>query len=130
MIKRNFIWIILVTLFACTQEKPGRDKKLTLTDGEQFTIAREELMDKIKGGWAGQVIGCTYGGPTEFRFNGTMIQDYQPIPWHEGYIKWWYDHAPGLYDDIYMDLTFVEVFEKEGLDAPALSHARALANAE
>ncbi len=130
MIKRNFIWIILVTLFACTQEKPGSDKKLTLTDGEQFTIAREELMDKIKGGWAGQVIGCTYGGPTEFRFNGTMIQDYQPIPWHEGYIKWWYDHAPGLYDDIYMDLTFVEVFEKEGLDAPALSHARAFANAE
>ena len=28
---------------------------------------RSQLLDKIKGGWAGQVIGCTYGGPTEFR---------------------------------------------------------------
>ncbi len=125
-----FICIILITLFACTREKPGSRDKMTLMDGDQFTISKTELMDKIKGGWAGQVIGCTYGGPTEFRFNGTMIQDYQPIPWHEGYIKWWYDHAPGLYDDIYMDLTFVEVFEREGLDAPALLHARAFANAE
>jgi hypothetical protein len=28
-----------------------------------------------------------------------------------------------------MDLTFVEVFEKEGLDAPVASHAKAYANA-
>src|SRR5258708_19467072 len=32
---------------------------------------------------------------------------------------------PGLYDDLYMDLTFVDVFEKEGLDAPVASHAKA-----
>ena len=29
-----------------------------------------------------------------------------------------------------MDLTFVEVFEKEGLDAPASSHAKAFAYAD
>ena len=87
-------------------------------------------MDKIKGGWAGQVIGCTYGGPTEFQYNGTMIQDYIPLEWNEDLMEWWYVNAPGLYDDIYMDLTFVDVFDKEGLDAPALSHAKAFANAE
>ena len=27
----------------------------------------DELMNKIKGGWAGQAIGVTYGGPTELR---------------------------------------------------------------
>lgn len=43
---------------------------------------------------------------------------------------WWYENAPGLYDDIYMDLTFVQVFEEEGLDAPAESHARAFAYAD
>lgn len=49
-----------------------------------------ELQDKIKGGWAGQTIGCTYGGHTEFQYNGTIINDYVPIPWTQGYIKWYY----------------------------------------
>jgi len=96
----------------------------------EFTLTKADLMDKIKGGWAGQVIGCTYGGPTEFQYNGTMIQDYVPIPWNDTLMEFWYTHIPGLYDDIYMDLTFVEVFEKEGLDAPASSHARAFAYAD
>ena len=62
----------------------------------QVTISKERLLDKIKGGWAGQTIGCTYGGPTEFKFNGTMIQEYPPIPWPEHYIKWWYENTPGF----------------------------------
>jgi len=96
----------------------------------EFTLSKTDLMDKIKGGWAGQVIGCTYGGPTEFQYNGTMIQDYVPIPWNDSLMEFWYTNIPGLYDDIYMDLTFVEVFEKEGLDAPASSHAKAFAYAD
>ena len=97
---------------------------------QKTTIAKSELHDKIKGGWAGQVIGCTFGGPTEFRFKGSMINDYQPIPWEPTSCLWYYQNSPGLYDDIYMDLTFVDVFEKEGLDAPAKSHALAFANAD
>ncbi|MFN8356681.1 MAG: ADP-ribosylglycohydrolase family protein [Spirosomataceae bacterium] len=94
------------------------------------TLSKAKLENKLKGGWAGQVIGCTFGGPTEFRFQGTMINDYQPIPWYDGYIKHTMLNNPGLYDDIYMDLTFVDVFEKEGLDAPVTSHAKAYANAD
>ena len=51
-----------------------------------FEITTEVLRDKIRGGWAGQTIGVTYGGPTEFRYNGTMIQDYVPIVWYDGYL--------------------------------------------
>ena len=36
---------------------------------------------------------------------------------------------PGLYDDLYMDLTFVDVFEKYGLDAPVEYFANAYARA-
>ncbi|MHC4495062.1 MAG: ADP-ribosylglycohydrolase family protein, partial [Planctomycetota bacterium] len=93
-------------------------------------IPLDVLKDKIKGGWAGQTISCTYGGPTEFRFRSKMIPDDYEIPWYDGYMKDTYDGRPGLYDDIYMDLTFVEVFEKEGLDAPAESFASAFANAD
>ncbi len=93
-------------------------------------IPLEILQDKIKGGWAGQTIACTYGGSTEFQFRSRMIPDYHVIPWYDGYMKEWYDDSPWLYDDIYMDLTFVEVFETEGLDAPASSFAHAFAYAD
>lgn len=112
---------------ACTQQSSVSTAKSVPAE---FTISKERLMDKIKGGWAGQTIGCTYGGPTEFRYNGTMIQDYTPIPWSDGYIKWWFENVPGLYDDVYMDLTFVEVFDRLGLDAPVDSFAMAFATAE
>ena len=93
------------------------------------TLSKATLQDKIKGGWAGQVIGCTFGGPTEFKFQGTMINDYQSIAWYDGYIKKTMTENPGLYDDVYMDLTFVDVFEKQGLDASVDAHAQAYANA-
>ncbi|MBW1802230.1 MAG: ADP-ribosylglycohydrolase family protein [Deltaproteobacteria bacterium] len=96
----------------------------------EVTISLDVLKDKIKGAWAAQTIGVTYGGPTEFRYNGTIIHDYQPILWYDGFLKETYEIRPGLYDDIYMDLTFVDVFEKEGLDAPASAFALAFANAD
>jgi hypothetical protein len=98
--------------------------------GSSFPIlSKAVLKDKIKGGWAGQTIGCTFGGPTEFRFKGTFIPDYQPIDWSDGAILSAFKNSPGLYDDVYMDLTFVDVLEKEGLDAPAAVLAKAFANA-
>jgi len=94
------------------------------------TLSKMVLSDKIKGGWAGQTIGCTYGGPVEFQFNGTMIQDYTPISWPDGAIKKYFDTFPGLYDDVYMDLTFVNAFERFGLDAPVDSIAMLFARSE
>ena len=95
----------------------------------QIKMSKAVLKNKIKGGWAGQTIGVTYGGPVEFRYNGTMINKYHPIPWYNGYLRETMLNNPGLYDDLYMDITFVEVMDKEGLDAPISSHAKAYANA-
>jgi len=97
--------------------------------GRAAVLTKARLLDKIRGGWAGQTIGCTYGGPTEFRFQGTLIPDGQPIPWDEGAVARAYKRSPGLYDDVYMDLTFVGVVEKEGLEAKAASFAKAFAEA-
>lgn len=98
-------------------------------DAATKTLTREQLLDKIKGGWAAQTFGCTYGGPTEFRYNGCMIPDSVEIAWPDGYCKWYYENEGGLYDDIYMDLTFVEVFDKYGFDVPVDSLANAFAHA-
>ena len=96
---------------------------------QTFNIDKSTLADKIKGGWAGQTIGVTFGGPYEFRFEGSFINDYQPLPWGEGYLRKNMLENPGLYDDLYMDLTFVDVFEKKGLDAPATDFGNAYAHA-
>jgi hypothetical protein len=120
-----FLLILFIGLSSCEPtSSPGQTKIAS-----EVTLSKATLMDKIKGGWAGQTIGCTYGGPTEFKFNGTMIQDYVPLEWPDGIIKWYYENAPGLYDDVYMDLTFVDVFDRLGLDAPVDSFAMAFATA-
>ncbi len=94
-----------------------------------ITISKDVLKDKIKGGWAGQTIGVTFGGPYEFRFQGTFIGEYQPLMWNDSLVKHNMIYNAGLYDDLYMDLTFVDVFEKDGMDAPVDSFANAFANA-
>src|SRR6187431_1045333 len=93
------------------------------------TISKDLLKDKIMGGWAGQTIGVTFGGPYEFRFQGTFIGDYQKLVWQDGLLKDNMINNAGLYDDLYMDLTFVDVFEKYGLDASVDSFANAFAHA-
>ena len=108
---------VMSTLCLTAQKKP------------LVTISPAQLKNKIRGGWAGQTIGVTFGGPYEFQFNGTFIGDYQPLLWYDGYLKNTMVNNPGLYDDLYMDLTFVDVFEKYGLDAPIDSFANAFANA-
>lgn len=102
---------------------------ITITVNAQQTISKEVLKDKIKGGWAGQTIGVTFGGPYEFRFNGTFIQDYQSLEWNKTNIKDNMLNNAGLYDDIYMDLTFVDILERVGLDAHVDSFSNAFANA-
>ncbi|MDP4278545.1 MAG: ADP-ribosylglycohydrolase family protein [Bacteroidota bacterium] len=101
-----------------------------ITYDKPFVLKRSVLQDKIKGGWAGQTIGCTYGGPTEFKFKGGIINGQVPITWYDDYAWDTFKQDPGLYDDVYMDLTFVETLSKEGIDAPASSFARAFANAD
>ncbi|MFZ2053830.1 MAG: ADP-ribosylglycohydrolase family protein [Candidatus Aminicenantales bacterium] len=94
-----------------------------------MAISKIRLLDKIKGGWTGQVVGCTYSGPTEFRFQSTFIHDYQPLSWSRDALPWFFENIPGLYDDIYMDLTFVGVIEEKGLDAPPEAFAKKFAQA-
>jgi len=95
----------------------------------RVTISTAILKDKIKGGWAGQTIGVTFGAPYEFRFEGSFIQPEQKLHWKPGYVKEMMIGIPGVYDDLYMDLSFVEVIERLGQDAPVDSFASAFAHA-
>ena len=119
---------ILILCFGSSAYNMTKGTK-QMPESTKLVITKGSLMDKIKGGWAGQTIGVTFGGPIEFRFTGTFVGDYQPIVWYDGYLKKTMLEFPELYDDLYMDLTFVDVFERYGLDAPVDSFANAFANA-
>ena len=76
------------------------------------TISNEVLKDKIAGGWAGKMIGVTYGAPTEFRAQGKTYED--SIKWKPADVK-----GSIWQDDIYVQLTFLMTMDQYGLDAPA-----------
>src|SRR5258705_969174 len=75
-------------------------------------LSRSTLEDKIRGGWAGQMIGVSYGAPTEFRSNGKII---------EGNLNKYLDWSPERLknsidqDDLYVEMTFAEVMDTVGL---------------
>ncbi|MHC1776919.1 MAG: ADP-ribosylglycohydrolase family protein [Lentimicrobium sp.] len=111
MLKPFFAALLLVALnTSCSQQ----DKKTAAVKSSN-TLTHEQLKDKIRGGWAGQTIGVVYGAPVEFKYQGSIIGEQQVIPWHDTYVKYWWDKKPGLFDDIYTDLNFVDVFEKYGI---------------
>ena len=54
---------------------------INATSQETVTMSTDMLRDKIKGAWAAQTIGVTYGFPVEFRFNSARVPDEREIPW-------------------------------------------------
>jgi ADP-ribosylglycohydrolase len=74
-------------------------------------ITLDELRDRIQGGWAGQMIGVSFGAPTEFTHLEATIDDALPV-WRPENVR----NALNQ-DDLYVDMTFAKVLDDKGLDA-------------
>jgi len=70
-----------------------------------------EYVDKMKGGWIGQMVGVGWGGPTEFRWKGEIIPEDQMPKWQPKMVNQFQQ------DDIYVEMTFVRTLEQYGFDA-------------
>lgn len=94
--------LVMVGFISCQSGKNENEK----------TITQEVLKDKIAGGWAGKMIGVTYGADTEFKAQGRTFEDS---------IKWTPKDVVGSMwqDDIYVQLTLMETMDKYGMDTPA-----------
>jgi hypothetical protein len=73
-------------------------------------LTRAALLDKIRGGWAGQMIGVAYGAKTEFRAQG-KIGEWE-LPWTSDMIE-----NTLHQDDLYVEMTFAKVMDTTGLNA-------------
>jgi inosine-uridine nucleoside N-ribohydrolase len=74
-------------------------------------ISADILRDKIAGGWAGKMIGVTYGAPTEFHAEQKIFED--SIRWKPSDIK-----GSLWQDDLYVQLTFLMSMDRFGVNAP------------
>lgn len=75
-------------------------------------IPLSTLRDKIAGGWAGQMIGVSFGAPTEFRSREAILPEDKLPKWAPGKV----DNSL-TQDDLYVDMTFAKVLDDKGLDA-------------
>lgn len=104
----NLVWRMFVVL--CM----GGCLTLHARAVELERIPREVLMDKIRGAWAGQMIGVAYGGPTEFKAAAQINEDVIQPPVLTNSID---------EDDLYVEMTFARVMDTVGLDATSLDYA-------
>lgn len=108
-----FLVLLVMAGFTSCNKKQSADTR---------TISNDVLKDKIAGGWAGKIIGVTYGAPTEFKAQGKTFEDS---------IKWVPSDVKGSLwqDDIYVQLTFLMTMDQYGMDAPAKKYQELFAKA-
>jgi hypothetical protein len=73
-------------------------------------IKVEDYVDKMKAGWVGQMAGVGWGGPTEFKYKGTIMPEEKMPAWRPEMINQFEQ------DDIYVEMTFLHTLEQYGLD--------------
>ena len=95
--------ISVLCLAACTpaQQTPP---------AESVTIDYPTLLDKVEGGWVGQMAGVQWGAPTEFRYQSKIIPD--EVPWSPDSINGAYNN-----DDLYVEIPFMETMSEYGVNA-------------
>ncbi|HWQ34635.1 MAG TPA: ADP-ribosylglycohydrolase family protein [Blastocatellia bacterium] len=98
--KRLMVVLMIIVLagLAATAQRNKQPRRLS----------RQQLEDRIRGGWAGRMIGVSFGAPTEFKSNGRII---------EGELRWTPDMVSNaiVRDDLCVGMTFTEVMDRLGL---------------
>jgi len=106
---RTTILLFLIAIVACA---PSGDS--TGASAGMREIDLDILRDKVRGGWAGQMIGVSYGAPTEFRYLETLIPQADLPEWTPEMVRGALNQ-----DDLYVEMTFAQVLDEVGLDATA-----------
>ncbi len=82
----------------------------TRTRGQTRRLSHFDFTDKLRGAWAGKMVGVSYGAPYEFRYKGEIMQEGDIRTWRPEYVSNALEQ-----DDLYVQMTFLEAFEEKGL---------------
>lgn len=108
--KKNLLAILLVisllplSLFSVSVSAEETKKVET-------TLTTEDLYDKILGGWLGQMIGVSWAASTEFKYRGLIMPEKDMPVWNASMIN-----DAFAQDDLYVEIPFIEMLKKHGLD--------------
>jgi len=91
---------------------------------EYRRIPVAEYLDKMKGGWIGQMAGVGWGYPTEFKYEGRIIPAEEMPEWKPDTVNQFQQ------DDIYVEMTFLRTLEQYGLDVSIRQAGIDFANSE
>jgi len=117
-VSNSFVRFCFIIAIASLPVLTGCQKATDRPSPATRTLSLEDLRDKVRGGWAGQMIGVTYGAPTEFRHLQEIM---------EGPREWKPEELKGALnqDDLYVEMTFADVMDRAGLDATTEQYGEA-----
>ena len=100
---RRLILLAITVGFLSSPPATAEQNKSRRLNVKQYT-------DMMKAGWIGQMVGVGWGGPTEFRYKGTIIPEVNMPEWKPELVNQFKQ------DDIYVEMTFLRTMELHGLD--------------
>ena len=90
------------------------------------TLTLDEYRDKMKGAWVGQMVGVSWGLPTEFKWKDAIVPEDKVPVWTSDFpVRFAYNN-----DDIYVDMTFLRTLDEYGLDVSICQAGIDFANTE
>jgi hypothetical protein len=95
------ICCITAAVWADCPDKPGVPSR---------TLPVSVYLDKMKGGWIGQMAGVGWGDVTEFKYMGRVVPEAEMPKWKPGLVNQYHQ------DDLYVEMTFVRSMELYGWD--------------
>lgn len=106
MKKMLLLAVLSVVVFVGCVERKDKEQ-----NSAQFRrISVDEYLDKMKGGWVGQMAGVGWGGPTEFKWKGEIMPAEKMPKWTPERINQFGQ------DDIYVEMTFIRTLQQYGFD--------------
>ena len=77
-LRLGVLLLLFVLVFNC---------RVFAMDEKFCRISKTDYIDKVKGGWLGQIAGVAWGFPTEFAFQGKMMSEGRVPVWKEKMIN-------------------------------------------
>ncbi len=114
-------WTLVFITSVLIARSPGRASAAEPSPSRRMDL--KILENKVRGGWAGQMIGVSYGAPVEFRWLGKIVD--AEIHWSPPQVNNSIEQ-----DDLYVEMTFAEVMDRLGLDATTEQFGEAFKNSQ
>lgn len=99
----------MVVVLLCAAAADGADTR---------EISIDQLRYKVRGAWAGKMIGVAEGFPTEFKFRGELVPAEKMPVWKPAMVR-----DALRQDDLYVQMSFARVLDEKGLDATTADFA-------